>query len=143
MAQAEWSAPAHQQPGPNPQWRTPEGGVDPITRQLVAESRVWVSLVAWPMIIAGALYCLTIVGAIVGWLPLWIGLSLRKSAKAASQLEATGETVALHEYLRGLKTYMTVMGAITLLSILAAAVMVIMALAGGLSLATMDLGGPP
>jgi len=30
-------------------------------------------------IIAGVLYCLTIVGAVVGWIPIWIGVSLNNA----------------------------------------------------------------
>jgi len=35
---------------------------------------------AWASIVVGALQCLSIVGIVVGWLPIWIGVLLARTA---------------------------------------------------------------
>ena len=40
----------------------------------------WLRFLGILNIIIGVLYCITIIGAIIGWLPLWIGVSLNRAA---------------------------------------------------------------
>jgi len=42
----------------------------------------WLKFLGILNIIAGVIYCLTIVGLIFGWLPIWIGLSLNKASSS-------------------------------------------------------------
>ena len=42
----------------------------------------WLRFLGILNIIFGAIYCLTIVGLIIGWLPLWIGITLNKASSS-------------------------------------------------------------
>ena len=42
----------------------------------------WLKFMGTLSIILGVLYCLTIVGAIFGWVPIWIGISLNRASKS-------------------------------------------------------------
>jgi len=44
----------------------------------------WIKLLSILQIIGGAMYCMSIIGAVVGWVPIVIGL---KGLKAASRIE--------------------------------------------------------
>ena len=39
----------------------------------------WSRFLGFTFVVTGALFCLTIVGAMVGWIPIWIGILLLKS----------------------------------------------------------------
>lgn len=40
----------------------------------------WLKFLGIVNIVLGVIYCLTIIGAIVGWIPIWIGVSLNNAA---------------------------------------------------------------
>ena len=42
----------------------------------------WLKLLGILNIIGGVIYCLTIIGAVIGWLPLWIGISLNNASNS-------------------------------------------------------------
>ncbi len=57
------------------------GGEDwPSVIQPLSYAAGWIKLLGVIQIIHGVLSCLTIVGIVVGWLPIWIGILLCKAA---------------------------------------------------------------
>ena len=62
-----------------------EAGLDYGAIAPLCQAAGWLKFLGILNIIAGVIYCLTIVGLIVGWLPIWIGISLNK---ASSSLES-------------------------------------------------------
>ena len=69
------------------------------------------------MIIYGVLTALSIVGIIVAWLPIWMGVLLFQSASAVERAHQSDDAAALMESLSKLKTYFTIMGVLTLIGL--------------------------
>jgi len=68
-------------------------------------------------IIQGALTAITIVGILIAWLPIWIGVLLLQSAGAAQRSQAQDDANALIEALSRLKTYFVIQGVLYLIGI--------------------------
>ena len=97
----------------------------------------WMKLVGVLMIIYGAIMALTIVGIIIAWLPIWMGILLFQSASTVEQAYQTGDQMALHTSLSKLKTYFTIMGVMSLLGL----VMFALSFLFGIGAAIMGAGG--
>lgn len=79
------------------------------------EARGWLKFLGWFNIILGAIYCVSIVGAIVGWLPLWLGI-LAKGAGDKLEAALPGQDLnALYYATKDLKTIITIIGVLTIL----------------------------
>lgn len=78
----------------------------------------WMKLVGVMMIIYGVLTALSIVGIIVAWLPIWMGVLLFQSASAVERAHQSDDAAALMESLSKLKTYFTIMGVLTLIGLI-------------------------
>ena len=107
----------------------------------MGETKVWLNILGWSFIISGVLYCLTIVGLVIGWLPIWAGLSLTKASKAATNVQQSGSAEEVINYLDGLKVYLTITGIGALLGVIFAIGMFFVGLTGGLA-ALMELSEP-
>lgn len=111
-----------------------------LVRQLAEplyNAKFWMKLMGVFMIIIGALYALTIVGIIVAWLPIWIGVLLFQAAGALERAYSTGNESDAIEGFGKLKTYFVINGVLLLISL---AFVVIGILMGGAA-ALMSLGG--
>ena len=84
-------------------------------------AKTWMKLVAVMMIIYGALVALSIVGIIVAWLPIWMGVLLFQSANLVEQAHNGEDPAALTECLNRLKTYFTIMGILTMIGLVVGA----------------------
>ena len=78
----------------------------------------WVKLVGVMSILGGALYALTIIGIIIAWLPIWMGVLLFQSANAIELAYLSGDRNAMTRALGKLKTYFIIMGVLTLIGII-------------------------
>ena len=85
--------------------------------QPLSQSAFWMKLVGVLMIIYGVLTALSIVGIIIAWLPIWMGVVLFQSASAATEAAQSGNKDALVRSLAKLKTYFTIMGITTLIGL--------------------------
>jgi hypothetical protein len=79
----------------------------------------WLKLVGVMSIIGGALQAITIVGIIIAWLPIWMGILLFQSANAIGQAYETDSKAAMIKSLAKLKTYFIITGVLTLIGIIA------------------------
>ncbi len=126
---------------------------DPLTGQTdlvrrlagtLARASGWMKLVAVLAIVAGALYVLTIVGIVVAWIPIWLGVLLWQAADAASRAEADSDPVLLERALDRLRLLFTVYGVIALVGIVLAAlafVLLLVGVVGGLGELARELQG--
>ena len=65
----------------------PGGGEQQVVREVSAPlfaAKVWMKFLGVLMIIYGVLIAFTIVGIIICWLPIWIGVLLFQSASAVT-----------------------------------------------------------
>ncbi|NIA23934.1 MAG: hypothetical protein GWP04_00020 [Gammaproteobacteria bacterium] len=82
------------------------------------QAKGWMKLLAVLSIGGGALYALTIVGIIVAWLPIWIGVLLWQSAGAAEDAHTTGNPDRFLVSQTKLKTLFTVYGVVALVGLI-------------------------
>jgi len=81
------------------------------------EAKGWMKLIGIVSIIGGALYALTLVGIIIAWLPIWMGILLNKSAGLIEQAYNSDDELILNNALKKLKTYFIINGVLVLISI--------------------------
>lgn len=68
-------------------------------------------------IVAGVLYCLTIVGLIVGWIPLWIGICMNRASNQIGDGFTIGNDQLTHQGVDSLATAIKILGVILLIGI--------------------------
>jgi len=95
-------------------------GIDQIKRLAAPlnEATMWMKLVGVLAIIYGLLGVISIIGIVVAWLPIWMGLLLFQSASRAQTAYASGDEAALIDSLGKIRTYFTITGVITMLGLL-------------------------
>jgi hypothetical protein len=81
-------------------------------------AKFWMKLVAVMMIIYGALSVLSIVGIIIAWLPIWMGVLLFQSAGQVEKAHLAGDEQAMLTSLAKLKTYFTITGILALIGLI-------------------------
>lgn len=84
----------------------------------IYQSRGWLKLIGIVSIIQGILIALTLVGILVAWLPIWMGIVLYRAATSAENAQGTGQKFELIESLDNLKTYFTINGVIMLIGLI-------------------------
>ena len=95
----------------------------------LAAGKGWMKLLGVVFIIQGVLIAITIVGLLVAWLPIWIGVLLLQSAGAIEQAQITGDEIQFRRAMDKLRTYFVILGILVLLSI---AFMVLAMLSGAM-----------
>lgn len=83
----------------------------------LASAAGWMKFIGIMFIIQGALTAITILGIIIAWLPIWIGVLLLQSAGAAQRSQLQDDPNALIEALSRLKTYFVIQGVLYLVGI--------------------------
>jgi hypothetical protein len=86
--------------------------------QPLASGKGWMRFVGIVFIIQGALTALTLVGIIIAWLPIWIGVLVMQSAGAIERAQLSGDAAALKEALSKLRTYFVIQGVLILIGII-------------------------
>ena len=103
-------------------------------------SKGWIRLIGILMIIYGVFAALTLVGILVAWLPIWLGVLLMKVASAMEQARVTGNKELLIKAQNNLSTYFTIYGVLALIGIILAVVFIIVGLSTGLFMHMEDFG---
>jgi hypothetical protein len=89
----------------------------------------WMKLIGTVSIIYGVLTALTIVGLIIAWLPIWMGVLTRKAATQAQLAYTSGHEHAAIESTNSLRTIFKVQGIILLIGLIMWGVMFIIMIA--------------
>ena len=109
----------------------------------LSANRGWIKFFGVLSIIQGSLLCLSIAGALIGWLPIWLGVTVFQSAKAAELAERTGSQEYMEEALYRLGFFFKLNGivvvAIFAFFLIAAVVLV---LTGALAMLASQVPGP-
>ncbi|HEX7813560.1 DUF5362 domain-containing protein [Dyella sp.] len=108
--------------------------------QPLASGKGWMKFVGVMFIIQGALTALTLVGIVIAWLPIWIGVLLMQSSNAIERAQLSGDAAALKESLARLKTYFVIQGVLYLVGII---ILVLYILLFGAMMATVFKNGLP
>ncbi len=96
-------------------------------------ARGWMKLLGVLMIIYGAVIVFTIVGIVICWLPIWIGILLLRAASSVEMAQVSGDKFQLVESMSKLKTYFTIYGILALIGLVASAIVLMV---GGLGVIT-------
>lgn len=92
----------------------------PPVRQLsrpLATARGWMKFIGIIFVIQGVLTAITIVGIVVAWLPIWMGVLLMQSADAVGRAHDGDDAQALEESLGKLRTYFVIQGVLMVIGI--------------------------
>ena len=69
----------------------------------------------WGLFIIGGIYCITIVGAIIGWVPIWMGLCLNRAADGIEHGYRSGDPTSVMKATTNLGTFFKIIGVITII----------------------------
>lgn len=97
------------------------GGLAGSVMQPLYEARTMMKIVGWMMFIGGILQCITIVYAIIGWLPIWMGWLLKGAAEAVETGIESGDKNQLRLASEKLGTYFKIMGVLAIIWLVFAA----------------------
>ncbi len=104
----------------------------------IYQARGWMKFLGVLSVIYGVLVALTIVGLVIAWLPIWVGVLLFQSANAIEEAVQIGQKQALTRSLGKLKIYFIIMGVIALTGL----VLAVLGFFGGMMGAMRGFHGP-
>ncbi|MGD8700110.1 MAG: DUF5362 domain-containing protein [Gemmatimonadales bacterium] len=94
------------------------------------ESKGWIRLLGVLAIVYGVLVALSIVGIIIAWLPIWMGVLLYKASTSIESAFRDGDEAALMECFGKLKTFFTIQGVLALIGLVVAGIVIVFSLMG-------------
>ena len=80
----------------------------------------WIQFIGIVLLVAGILYAITIIGLIVAWLPIWLGVLLIQVSRRLNDAYLAGDEPSLWDVLWKLKTFFKVSGVATLIYLILA-----------------------
>ena len=83
------------------------------------------------MLVYGIFLALSIVGIIIAWLPIWLGILLMQASSRIKEAHLAGSKEALIKAQNNLSTYFTVYGVLALIGIIGSLIAVIVVLSTG------------
>lgn len=89
-------------------------------------AKFWMQLLGVVMILVGVMYGITIIGLIIAWLPIWIGVLLFQSASAIDKAFNTEDKDAAVRAFEKLKVYFIINGVMMLIGIIMAVIGMLM-----------------
>jgi hypothetical protein len=99
--------------------------------QPVAESTGWLKFLSVAVIALGVLTALTIVGLVIAWLNIWVGVLLWQASERASRAQVTRDPAQLEAYLQKLRTLIVIAGVMLIVNLAAVLLFISLALALG------------
>ena len=98
----------------------------------------WMKLIGTVSIIYGVITALTIIGLLIAWLPIWMGILTRKAAVQAQLAYASGDENAAIASTDSLRTIFKVQGIILLIGLIFWAVWIVILIAVIIASATSN-----
>lgn len=86
-------------------------------KHIAVDMSGWLKFIGIAAIVYGALVALTIVGIIIAWLPIWIGILLYSAGNKAKDAHYTGNSMHLIEMMRKLKTFFVLQGVLLIIGL--------------------------
>ena len=103
----------------------------------VKATKGWLKFLGILSIIGGGLYALTLVGIVVAWMPIWVGIIMVQAGSRAQEYVERGDPKALAGYTGKIKTLFAIMGILTLVSLGLGIIGVIIGVVAGLFTSSM------
>lgn len=107
-----------QQPQPQPQPQKPrEAIILSQIQDISGHMTGWLKFLGILLIIAGGLYALTLVGIILAWVPIWLGILLLQAGNKASLSSMTRNPSELVIMMEKLRLFFMIYGILAIVSI--------------------------
>ncbi len=84
----------------------------------LAAGKGWMKFLGIMYIIQGVFTALSIVGIIIAWLPIWLGVLLNQSAGAIERAQVSGDEAAMRVCMDKLRTFFAIQGVLMLIGII-------------------------
>jgi len=100
---------------------------NPMVRELsnpIYQARGWLKFLGVISIIGGIVQALSIVGIIIAWLPIWMGVLMFQAGSSIDTAGQAGDKFAFLNSLGSLKTYFVLQGVLSLIGIIIALSMI-------------------
>ena len=107
------------------QYQAPGNPIVANVMRPLSDAASWMRLIGTMAIIYGVVLGLTIIGLIIAWLPIWMGVLLRRAANDADAAHAAGDEGMAVSSLRSLNTIFKVQGVLVLIGLVWLAVSII------------------
>jgi hypothetical protein len=75
----------------------------------------WIRFLGGSLVLLGVLLCLTLAGAVIGWLPVWQGRLLLRIARLSGEVQGSGSTIGFTEAMESVSTFLKLTGISVLL----------------------------
>lgn len=98
----------------------------------IFNNKFWVKFLGILMLIYGIFMALSIVGIIIAWLPIWLGILLMRTASNIEQAQILGNKIALIKAQQSLSTYFTIYGVLAMIGLIFTVVFMIVFFATGM-----------
>jgi hypothetical protein len=98
----------------------------------IYQSKGWIKFIGILSIIQGVAVALTLVGLIIAWLPIWMGVLLMQCASSVERARIRGDKALLLSSLDKLRTYFTIQGILTLITLVVVAIAFAMGVLGAI-----------
>jgi len=106
----------------------------------IKSSKGWIKLIGILMIVYGIFAAFTLVGILIAWLPIWLGVLLLRVASRTEQAYNIGNKQLLINAQNDLSTFFTIYGVLALIGIIMIVILVIIGLSTGFLMHLQDLG---
>lgn len=106
--------------------QTHPSAVEEILGPIVA-GKFWMKLLGVLLIISGALQALSIIGILVAWLPIWLGVLLFQAAGAAEQAMISNDTARARYACDRLRLFFMIQGVLILIMLVLVVLSIFMA----------------
>ena len=104
------------------------------------ESKGWIKFLGILMIFHGLFLSLSIIGLLIAWLPVWMGVLLIKVSTKIEQAKYSGNKTDMLEAQKNLATYFTISGIVALISIIIIVLFFVLILTTGILANLTELG---
>lgn len=105
-----------------------------IIRQIATEgmnAKGWMKFLGVISIILGVLYAITIVGILVAWIPIWMGVLLFQAGNKVDEATIRNNPAALVEMMAKIRVFFTILGILLLIEV---AGIIFLLLVGGIGI---------
>lgn len=100
--------------------------------QPLQSGKGWLTFLGILSIVYGVFTALSIVGILVAWIPIWLGVLLIQTGNALDTARNSGDAAAMMRAMGKLKTYFVIWGVITLIGLLLSLPVMMFAFSAGM-----------
>lgn len=98
----------------------------------------WIKFLGVLLIVYGVIMALSIIGIIVAWLPIWLGVLLVRAANNTNTAYYQGNKFAVLAALKNIGNYFTIYGVVLLISIIFVVIFFVFIITTGVLWESMD-----